>query len=128
MIRWLNIIIKSCKKWDYIIQGQYILTYHQYPVWPPVSAVGVSLSVDNLWSHVLYRPTERVSLLLMVDSFLTKSKICGKSAFFNSMSVVHHWIKIWHKCSISQRDLPLFLYAKQLYQCNKLNRVQKKTW
>ncbi len=57
----------------------WIRSYHQYPKGPPVSAVYVSLPVDHLWSHVLHRPTEGVSLLLMVDSLLTQSKIWEKS-------------------------------------------------
>jgi len=50
-------------------------THHQHPIGPPVRAVGVALTVYNLWGHIFHRPAEGVGFLLVVYSLLTQAKI-----------------------------------------------------
>ena len=50
-------------------------SHHEHAVRPPVGAVRVSSSVHHLRSHILHRPTEGVSLVLVVYRLLAEAKV-----------------------------------------------------
>lgn len=52
-----------------------LFPYHEYAERPPVCTLCVSSSVDHLWGHILYCPTEWIRSLVVVNGFFTETKI-----------------------------------------------------